>query len=148
MKDKVIEFEQECEACSGTGLYVVCYKCKGSGKSVFRHEYNKFTGRTNRSEVEHVFQSTCGIMVGKGKGKFGLSYFGGITYDEWKWCGAFPKGSEVRNSTCPKWWYQSVDDNKAPKWEGCGRPGVRLSDCPHFCDKEECWKRWDKENNA
>ena len=48
----VIEFDEKCKSCKGTGLYVglaerdgaavVCHTCKGTGKHHVRIEYDDF----------------------------------------------------------------------------------------------------------
>ena len=71
---------------------------------------------------------------------------GGIPYDQWV---ADPKsielpGSEMRERTCPAWWYQSVDYNKMPTWKECVPLGA-FSSCPSYSTKQKCWQRWDRE---
>lgn len=146
----VIEFDEECSACKGTGVFqgmaerdgfaVVCHKCGGTGKSHFIHEYQEFTGRKEREGITNILQTNPGIMVGKGVGL----EFGGISYEQWKIDGKFPKGSEMRNFTCPAWWYQSADYKKKPKWDRCIICGS-FSNCKYFEDKSKCWELWDKE---
>ena len=57
----------------------------------------------------------------------------------------FPSGSEMRQFTCPAWWYQAADYEKKPQWDCCGIGGGLFWDCEHFAAKRECWERWDKE---
>ena len=139
---KVIEFDEKCKSCGGTGLYVgmaerggaavVCHTCKGTGCHHFRYEYEDFTERSKRPDVERVHIVNLGLCIG------------GIPYDAWLRGENFIKGTENRKYTCPAWWYQSADYNKKPNWNEC-RFGSFLS-CKYFTDKESCWKRWDSEN--
>lgn len=146
-----IEFDEQCSSCKGTGLYrgmaerdgyaVVCGKCKGSGKYHFIHEYEEFTGRKELEGITKVIEANPGIVVG------GFLDFGGISYEQWKENGNFPPGTEMRNYTCPEWWYQTTDYKKKPDWDECLRAGM-FSGCKYFNNKEKCWKRWDNENNS
>lgn len=150
---KVIEINEKCPKCKGTGLYqgmgerdgaaVVCYACKGTGCHQFRHEYEDFTERESAPGVRRVFETNTGICIGEGRGHK-LSDFGGMLVAEWESGKLFPPGSENRQFTCPAWWYQSADYKKKPEWQECLACGA-FSGCPKFIDKEQCWKRWDKE---
>ena len=50
--EKIIEFDEKCKSCKGTGVYqglaekngsgVVCYKCKGTGCHHVTFEYEDF----------------------------------------------------------------------------------------------------------
>jgi hypothetical protein len=152
---KTIEFDQECQSCAGTGLYVgmaerdgaavVCHTCKGSGKYHFRHSYNEFEGRKEKDGVERVYQANPGICIGKGgRGKeYKLSDFGGMAYGDWKKGKKFSTGMENRMSTCPAWFYQSADSSKKPEWSECEFGS--FSACSHFPNKAKCWQRFDKE---
>jgi hypothetical protein len=153
---KIIEHDEKCKACDGTGIYVgmaerdgagvVCRKCEGTGCFHYKYEYEEFTGRKDRIGVEQVYQTNPGIVVGKGKGKFELSDFGGIPYRQWLDNEVFPAGSEMREFTCPCWWYQSADYSKKPDWEECWSSlGSSFSQCKYFGEKEKCWVRWDEE---
>lgn len=148
-----IHIEHECDACRGTGLYVgfaehdgaavVCNICKGTGKAVFDMDYKMFTGRKKRSGVKHVFQANAGIGIGTGGGKYKLSDFGGLPVKDWEKGKPFGPGTEMREFTCPAWWYQTVDYKKMPEWKECG--GAMFSKCEHFKNKAKCWERFDKE---
>jgi hypothetical protein len=130
------------------GAGVVCHTCEGTGKCDRKIEWEDFEGKVKREDLERVYETTAGIMVGKGSGErtFELSYFGGMPYEDWFNGNPFPTGSEMRNSTCPAWYYQSVDYKKKPDWDWCrGLCGCSFSSCKHFPDKAKCWERWDKE---
>jgi hypothetical protein len=152
---KTIEFDEKCQSCGGTGLYVgmgerngaavVCHTCDGTGKHHFTHNYEEFTERVCNPNVRRVLQCNPGIMVGESE-KQGckLEDFGGMNYKEWIEGDPFPKHSEMRKYTCPAWWYQSADYKRMPEWESC-TVGGSFSSCDHFKDKAKCWERFDKE---
>jgi hypothetical protein len=150
---KLIEFDEKCRACGGTGLYagrgeaagaaIVCYVCKGTGRHRFRHEYEEFTGRLKRPGVTRVYETNPGIRVGEGKG-FRLEDFGGLPLEDWEAGLPFGPGTENRRFTCPCWWYQTADYKLKPAWSECGTLGS-FSQCPYFGRKSECWERWDRE---
>jgi len=143
-----IEFDQQCKDCKGTGLYagmgerdgyaVQCYKCSGTGKYHFVHEYEEFTDRKTRNDVTKVIECNPGIMAG------GNLNFGGMSYQEWLSGKKFKTGMEMREYTCPAWWYQTANYEKKPNWEECWGCGL-FSSCKHFKNKQTCWERWDKE---
>jgi len=142
-----IEFDEQCKACNGTGLYkgmgekdgyaVVCHTCEGTGKHHYVHEYEEFTGKKERNGIKQVVKTNPGIYLG------GNLDFGGMSYEDWKQGKPFPPKSEMRKHTCPAWWYQSADYDKKPCWKECGFGS--FSACKHFPDKDKCWERWDKE---
>ena len=152
---KVIEFDEKCQACDGTGLYcgmgerdgaaVVCHNCKGTGRYKFRHEYEEFSARVDRPEIKRVYQTNPGITMGVGAG-CQLKDFGGLSLKEWQDGKPFGPGTENRNYTCPCWWYQSADYRLKPEWKECLPLGGPFYDCPKFSNKAQCWKRWDEEN--
>lgn len=153
---KVIEFDQNCDDCGGSGLYVgiaerdgaavVCNRCDGRGWHHQRIEYyERRTIRVRRKDVTRVFQTNPGVVIGNGE-DFQLSDFGGVPYGDWLRDGKFPPGSENRKFMCPAWWYQSADYRKKPKWNECGFG--RFADCKHFISKDQCWVRWDKEHRG
>lgn len=171
MSEHVIEFDCECESCKGTGVYVdlaernglavVCHTCEGSGEVHRKITYRDFEGRKKRTDVQRVVQAkpdvvqaNPGIAVGtgierNGKTEYELSDFGGLPYGQWLEGAPFPKGSEMRRFTCPAWWYQTADCDKKPDWrdgEVVCRGIGSFSSCDHFCEKEKCWARWDREN--
>ena len=144
-----IEFDEKCKSCNGTGLYqrmseppyaVVCHDCKGTGRFHFTHEYEVFEKRENRDNVEIVLQCNPGIKVGGNEHKFG-----GLTYEAWLKGDRFESGTEMRNFTCPAWWYQTADHDKKPDWEEC-RCSDFFSSCNNFDNKAKCWEHWDKEH--
>ena len=153
--EKIIEIDEVCKACKGTGIFigfaekdgygVICKQCDGTGKCHFVHIYEEFVERKERDDVKQVLQANPGIMVGNIKGE-SKNNFGGITYEEWLKTGTFPKKTEMRNYTCPAWWYQSADYRKKPEWEECTSFGS-FSDCKNFKNKEKCWDKFDAENN-
>lgn len=145
-----IELVEQCPACKGSGVYVgfaecdgyavVCGKCKGAGKYHFTHEYEEFTGLKIRDDVTNVIKCNPGIGVGKRQGYD----FGGISYAAWlENDGVFPPNTEMRQFTCPAWWYQHAEYQLMPDWVECTLG--RFPSCHQFPNKEDCWARWDKE---
>lgn len=160
MSHHVIEYDCECPSCKGTGVFigmaerdgaaVVCHTCKGTGCKHVKIEYDDFTKKHIRPNVERVFQTNPGIMIGKGEyeGKqLTLDMFGGIPYEQWIMDGKFDFGTEMRSFTCPAWWYQSADYELKPNWDWCSAFGS-FSNCKHFPDKSLCWERFDKEHKG
>lgn len=155
--EKTIEYDCECDACKGTGLYVgmgerdgaavVCSRCKGTGHRHIVIKYREFEGRRKRQDVKRVFQANPGICIGVGDGH-SLNDFGGIDYEAWDNGSSFEIGSENRAFTCPAWFYQSANYDLKPDWnEGevkCACLGS-FSSCRHFHEKEKCWSRFDVE---
>ena len=151
---KVIEFDEECPECHGTGLYVglaerdgaavVCRMCNGTGKHRFKHTYRPFTRRKPRL-CKWVYQTNPGIMI-RENDKYRLPDFGGMSYAEWILEHDFPPKSEMREQTCPAWWYQKADYSKMPGWEDC--TWGSFEGCPHFKNKDKCWRRFDREQEA
>jgi hypothetical protein len=150
----IIEFDEECKSCAGTGLYigiaerdgsaVVCHNCKGTGCHHYKYEYAEFRGRKVAGRVKRVYEVNPGICIGTGNG---LKHedFGGIPFGEWQAGGKFGPGTENRRFTCPAWWYQLADYSKKPGWHECLCCGS-FDRCEHFPTKDACWERWDKEN--
>lgn len=113
--NKMIEFDEQCGACGGTGLYVglaerdgsavVCHECRGTGCHHFWRQYKEFSGRRTRPGVVRVMRSNPGIVMGKGGDRrYSLSDFGGITHEAWERLDApdaFPPKTEMRAFTCP-----------------------------------------------
>lgn len=154
---KTIEWVQQCKKCRGTGLYVgmaegdgfavVCHSCDGTGKQEEKVEYEPFTERKERSDVRWVVQTNPGISLHVGgENKLGYTDFGGQHYSSWAAGNPFKHGMEMRQFTCPAWWYHVVDYKKKPEWDECnlnlGRPFYA---CKHFDQKGRCWKRLDRE---
>ena len=143
-KHHVIEFDENCKSCQGTGLYmgraerdgaaVVCHICDGTGCHHVKIQYDNFDGRVGRWDVDRVFKTNPGMCLGKkfpGGSIKELSEFGGMPYSDWV-CGLpFPAKSENRKYTCPAWWYQSADYAKKPIWSECPILGC-FRDCKHF----------------
>ena len=156
---KRIEFDQECDKCNGTGLYVgmaehdgaavVCYHCGGTGKYHFVHDYKEFIERKENNSVKRVYQANPGIVIGERRGVCKLEDFGGLAIEDWKIGILFTAGTEDRNHICPCWFYQSADRKKKPEWEECRESlGATFSHCPRFAKKEKCWERFDTEAHA
>lgn len=153
---KIVEFDEKCQSCNGTGLYVgmaerdgiavVCSTCKGTGKFHFKHEYEDFSGRERKDNIKRVLKTNPGIMVGTNKGGLSLDTFGGMDYNSWASNKPFPPKSEMRTFTCPAWWYQCEDYKKKPQWKECIGWGS-FSSCSEFGCKDQCWEKWDKENS-
>ena len=152
---KVFEVKEKCRACNGTGLYygmgegggiaVVCHDCKGTGEFHFRHEYEDFAGRIKREDIIQVAQTNPGYKLGAVNGS--IAWVGGMPYEEWLNNKPFAEGMEMREITCPCWWYQCTDYDRKPDWNEClSSLGRSFSGCKHFETKEKCWERWDKEN--
>ncbi|MCK9369900.1 hypothetical protein M0R04_08350 [Candidatus Dojkabacteria bacterium] len=153
-----IELDYECTECKGTGLYVglaerdgfavVCYKCKGTGKAHFTFEYDDFKERKERTNILQVLEVNPGIVAGIGKDKqYNQQSFGGMPYHIWKELSEFPQGSEMRQFTCPAWWYQIANYDKKPDWIECQNTiGSTFSHCSFFNRKDKCWQRFDKEH--
>lgn len=151
-KIQTIELDQECPSCGGTGVYVgmaerdgyavECRTCKGKGEYHFTHTYVPFTGRKDLDGVKIVVEVNPGIMLGKDEKGRDLD-FGGIPYEDWKNGAPFER-SEMRNYSCPAWWYQLADYKQKPQWRKCIGVGV-FADCRHFGEKHVCWKQFDYE---
>ena len=153
IKEK-FEVDEECSSCDGTGLYIgiaekdgfaiVCNRCGGTGKYHFIHEYIKFTKRKDSIHVKRVLETNPGICVGLDiKNKLTLESFGGMPFKEWELGLPFPKGSEMREYTCPSWWYQAANYKLKPKWKECLICGS-FSSCRYFGNKKACWARFDE----
>ncbi len=154
-----LEIDRECESCKSTGLYVgmaegagsavVCHTCKGEGHYEEIIRWTEFKRLKEKKGIKRVFASACGIGIGEGTvdGRtLKLEDFGGIEYDEWlqmKNKMKFPKGTEMREFTCPAWFWQNVDSDKKPEWNECQRFGS-FSRCPHFGTKYKCWEKYDR----
>lgn len=151
-----IEFDEKCQACKGTGIYrgmaerdgyaVVCRRCNGTGKFHFVHQFEAFDQREVCKGVHTVVEFNPGICLG---GKAGAYNFGGISYTDWLEGKPFPQGAEMREYTCPYWWYQTANYNKRPRWKECNE-GCRgaFSKCLYFSEKHTCWERFDAEQEG
>lgn len=148
---EITKIERECQSCGATGLYtgmgerngiaVECHTCKGSGKEVVEVRWKPFTMRKDKRGIKQVLQTNPGICAAPGVVP------GGIPYEEWKAGKGFPKrGAEMRQHTCPAWWYQSADYERKPDWDECRATlGASFSSCPSFKNKSKCWERFDRE---
>lgn len=148
-----------CKSCKGTGIYVgfaeksgagiVCHTCKGTGCNQWNYPYDDFIEKKSRRDIKRVYEVNPGIAIGEGKDPSGKEFylrdFGGMPYEDWLAGKPFPKKSENRKYICPAWWYQSVSNDKKPKWDECIGAGS-FSECSLFNSKEQCWGRWDREN--
>jgi hypothetical protein len=157
--EHVIEYDCECESCKGTGLYqgmgervpfaVVCYRCKGTGKRHEKITYRDFINRKVHDNVKQVVECNPGICLGMGKdSQFTLDSFGGMRYLDWLKSKPFPVKSEMRQFTCPAWWYQAANYELKPEW--CHEYGFycgEFSGCKQFQSKVQCWERFDKEHS-
>ena len=149
---KIIEFDEKCQGCNGTGLYVgfaerdgaavVCNTCEGTGCFKFKHEYEEFTEREDLTGIKRVYQTNPGIYLGE-REEYKLEDFGGLPFIAWKNGEPFTAGTENRKFTCPAWWYQSVNYGLKPNWKECIGIGP-FSKCDNFQHKEKCWKKWDR----
>jgi hypothetical protein len=152
-----IQLQVNCPDCKATGLYVgmaerdgaaiVCGKCKGTGCYQFAYEYEEFAGRKDRPGVRRVYEANPGIGIGEvAERGIGLDDFGGIAVEDWLRGEPFPPGSEMREFSCPAWWYQTTDYARKPEWKTCGEGlGGPFYSCPHFDHKCLCWARFDEE---
>lgn len=150
---KVIEFDEKCKSCGGTGLYtgigerdgaaVVCLTCNGTACHHVKFKYEDFEGRQKHETAKRVYAANPGICIAEGA-ECKLEDFGGLTLEEWEGGECFVAGTETRKFTCPAWWYQSADYNKKPRWKECRGCGA-FSGCKSFGEKEKCWARFDKE---
>lgn len=159
---KKIDMMIECPSCKGTGVYsgigegegigVVCTKCKGTGKYHYTYEYNEFTERKRKEDVERVYLSGSRHKLGLGKINFvnvGIIDMDkeGVSYDEFLE-GKMPK--HIEKLGCPMLADQSachrIDGftNKCNKING--EWINRISDCKHQPHKSECWKRFYKDS--
>ena len=141
----------QCSHCSGTGIrpvghpegryFAVCRSCNGSGCVEIR--YVPFEERQTRTGVEKVYRYGGALDDIVDENTERLS--GGATYQQWL---DNPEivdqpGWEARQEVCPAWWFLFY-----PQWRECQQgvpPGNRFTDCPHYSQKESCWRRWDQE---
>lgn len=153
---KVFKVKEKCPSCNGTGVYigfaerdgfgVVCSRCEGTGCREFIHEYEEFKEKKKTSKIKRILECNPGIGVGINSSDLVLNYesFGGMGYEDWFNGKPFPFKSEMRQFTCPAWWYQSVNYKLKPDWDECIRCGS-FSGCKNFKNKDKCWERFDKE---
>ena len=150
---KTLTWSQNCQRCEGKGLVhgwaeapataVVCPTCNGEGEKTYTHEYQDFTGLLPLEGVHTVFRINPGINLANSNPS------GGVAISEWN---RDPEsvnrpGAEMRRQVCPAWWYNKADQSLMPNWPECKRSQF-FSKCPSFPQKENCWNRWDVENNV
>ena len=152
--ERSIAFDQECDACQGKGVYiglaerdgasVVCRRCKGDGHYTYKHVYRVFTG-LKPAEASRVYAVNPGVCVSATS----LITPGGVTYAEWLKDPASPRapGVELRENTCPAWWYQAAEYKKKPQWDEC-HSAFSFPRCEFFPAKDKCWERWDRMTEA
>ncbi len=148
----IIKWKEECKSCQGTGLFVgyaekngaavICYKCKGTGCENFEKEFYTFISQKEKDNITHVYATNPGIRLDP------ETIEGGVTLKEWNnnASSVFDPGNEIRNATCPAWWYQSSNYKLKPNWKECNTVN-RFPDCRKFNMKEKCWEKWDAEYN-
>ena len=146
----IMEWDQQCQSCKGTGLYigfaeskgsaVVCHTCDGTGKQHQKFEYEDFTGR-KPSKATWVYAVNPGIDTDNG-----VIVTGGVSKEDWEKDPLTPwhRGKEMRQHICPRWWYQSANYDLKPDWEMCVSMGGSFSRCSHFNHKDSCWEAWDR----
>lgn len=149
MAHHIIEYDEQCKSCKGTGIYVgraerggagvVCRRCRGTGCHHVHIEYDDFEGLLPRDGITRVQHVNPGIVVGPE-----ISRFGGLSYIDWLRGAKFLPGTEDRLHVCPAWWYQIANYDLKPHWDECIGIGC-FSDCHEFGCKAGCWQRWDNE---
>jgi hypothetical protein len=153
---KEIKIREVCKSCKGTGIYVgfaertgfgvECNCCDGSGCNEFIHQYEDFKKRKERKDIMQVLKNNPGMCVGVSEiDNLTFDSFGGMRYSDWLKSNKFPPKSEMREFTCPAWWYQSVNYDLKPDFPGCNSFNGSFNSCRNFHNKSECWKLWDKE---
>ena len=152
---KTIEYDAECDACGGTGLYrgigerdgfaVVCHRCKGTGCRSVKINYTPFTVRKEDTHVKRVLEYNPGICVGINNEGLNLDSFGGIPYEKWLSGQGFPLGTEMRTYSCPAQWCQNTSNFTRGDWDECELGSFR--GCSHYVKKSMCWERFDIEQN-
>lgn len=147
MARHVIEFNQRCRSCEGSGLFVgraehdgfavQCSTCKGKGHHATRIEYDDPERLVKREDVKRVVERNPGIIL-RGDDP---EQFGGISYEDWFAGKGFAAGTEMRGFTCPAWYFM-----KGSMWKECESVGggPYLS-CLRFDTKTLCWDKWDEE---
>lgn len=144
-----------CKECGGTGLYigfaeadksaVVCRACHGTGCVEF--EYDEFTGRKIRGDVDRVYDGSYGFGISskdhtKSDGTvIRFSEFG-CSYQDWL------DGKEIcpiKDLYCPYMWKNTGWGNEP--LEQCKSHiglGDRISDCSEFKNKKRCWDLYEE----
>ena len=144
----------ECRACQGSGVFkgvyergktaIVCRECEGDGSIVI--QYKPFVGKQTRSDVNRVFMRSGHVID---------NYIhGGVPYQEWLEDNklVYKPESALRELHCPRLYANhtphDIFDERIALWDKCDEAvlwGKSVYDCPHFCDKAECWKQFDEE---
>ena len=95
-----------------------------------------------RPEVTRIYRTSAGIKL------HADLVPGGVSYEEWL---SDPdsvnqSGNEIREYACPAQWYRSIDASwqQDPQWKECVTRS-HCSECPSFPQKQNCWTRWDQE---
>ena len=149
----LVEWYQQCKDCKGTGLYVgmaesrggavICHTCGGTGEQHQKFEYEEFIERKPH-QATWVYAVNPGIVVDNGK-----IVTGGVSKVDWEKDPLSPwlKGKEMREHTCPTWWYQLANYDLKPDWKDCDSLGGAISSCSCFHTKALCWAKWDEEHS-
>jgi hypothetical protein len=159
---KKIDLKIECKSCGGTGVYrgiaegngaaVVCNRCKGTGCENYHFEYKEFTGRKTIKDVERVFITGYGYVVGVKpitlcNGVFVDFSKEGVSYGDFL-KGKMPK--HIKQMGCPMLADQSACHDIKGFTEICNDinggwlnyiPGCKCK------NKMKCWERFEKSNN-
>ena len=156
-----IEMEIECPECSGTGVYmgigerggaaVVCTKCNGSGKCLYRYQYKKFTGRKIDEKVKRVYLRGMGYCISTGIVTMKDSGITidfdkeGVSYQEFL-NGTIPK--HIKSLGCPMLADQSACHGIDGFTSECNKLNggyvSLITNCKHKSKMHECWNRFEK----
>lgn len=150
-----IKLEVECSSCRGTGVYsgmgerdgasILCFQCKGTGKSKFR--YTPFTGRKKAEGVERVYLSSYGYCISPEEiefDEFGKIDFSkeGVSYDEFL---SGKKPEHIKQMACPMTADQGMCHSVKGFVEWCKEHGCSwgstITRCKNQCNKLECWHK-------
>ena len=159
-KGYILEGEQECPSCKGTGLYkglgeadgacVVCYNCDGTGRIKVSVKYAKFKGRKKMEGCNRVYTQNMGYgisdkdITGKG-GFFPFSKYG-CSYEDWL---KGVKPLPLKFLGCPfqetNQGLKSEDANGLYKTRCKNNSGWgTITDCKLFHNKKKCWEIFEK----
>ena len=142
--------ETECEFCRGTGLAytpnvrdgaaLVCRDCQGTGRRVIVIDFRRWRGRQERTDVNRVYAVAVGHVVDD-------ETDGGVSIEEWRADpdSVYRRGNEIRSMYCPAWWNNELD-RREPDWPEC-RLALRFPLCSKFRVREQCWERYDAEQD-
>ena len=155
----VIEIDQQCGSCSGTGVYkgfsekdgagVVCNTCDGTGRKLFKHFYKVFEGRKIRDDVDRVYRRT-NYVLGTGKIVFNKGTRDeveidmdkeGVSYLEFLQ-GKMP--NYIEKLQCPMLADQGACHDIQGFVERCNKLNDGwlgyIPECKYLGNKSECWK--------